>query len=384
MNTSREATRRRVVVIAVLLVAAAAAGFGLSQFGSGADDASDGDAPAPPTVTPTQNGSGSAGGDSNAGAPAFTTTTTATTTSGATTTTATTTPGTVGVQFSAENPENVENTLGEVVHLEGRLTGTLSWNVSDARNLTLVVSIWTPDSGWARQRTVERAVNDTGTLALARVLDAPVTYASGERADEFNNSNDDTTALREGYVTVTAFVAADGATIEAQSMDSYAFSVANLATPSTPNLSVSNPGVLGVSNAAPGASGRTETVVTNDGDAAGALDVVLTGLDSAENGLIEPERGVDHPGNGGELASALELRVALVRDDGTRTYLVGGPDAYVTAATLDETVLTADYPLAAGESVRVVAQWRVPAATGNAIQTDSVTLNVSYVLTSTT
>ncbi|GAA0652601.1 hypothetical protein [Salarchaeum japonicum] len=383
MNTSREATRRRVVVIAVLLVAAAAAGFGLSQFESAASDASDGDAPAPPTVTPTQNGSGSAGGDANAGAPASTTTTT-TTTSGATTTTTTTTPGSVGVQFSAESPENVENTLGEVVHLDGRLTGTLSWNVSDARTLTVVVSTWTPESEWARQRTVERAVNDTGTLALSRVLDAPVTYASGERADEFNNSNDDTTVLREGYVTVTAFVAADGATVEAQSMDSYAFSVANLATPSTPNLSVSNPGVLGVSNAAPGASGRTETVVTNDGDAAGALDVVLTGVDSAENGLIELERGVDRPGNGGELASALELRVALVRDDGARTYLVGGPDAYVTAATLDETVLAADYPLAAGESVRVVAQWRVPAATGNAIQTDSVTLNVSYVLTSTT
>lgn len=371
-------TRRRLAVLLVLLLTVSAGGVGVLQLDQAPTGPTRASMPPPPAVSPP--------GDEPAQSPAGPTTAGPVTTT-AVTTNSTTSPGSVTVSLAVTDPDDVQSTTGDVDLLNGRLTGTIDWSVRNASSLSVVVSTWTPRDGWTTKRTITRNVSDAGSVGLGTLLDNPVVYAAGARADAFTNSEDGTTVVRESYVAVTAFLMRGDAILERQrAMGDYAFSVTNLeetATTSetTPALSVSGQPLFSVRNTAPGGSGRGETVVKNAGEAPGELDVVLEAVESTENDLIEPERSVDRPGNGGELAAALDVRIVLVRED-TRTYVVGGPASYVPVASLEPGTLAENVDLAPGESARLVAEWRIPTTVGNEIQTDSVSVTVSYVLTS--
>ena len=365
-------------MLLVLALVVSAAGFGAVQFSptqSGPDQAA---MPSPPTVAPPDG----------TAAPTTTPSDSPTTGPKGTTTSPAGNPGTASIAIEVENPDDVQSLSGDVDLLEGRLTGTIDWNVSKASSLTVVVSTWSPDHGWTTTHNVSRNVTDVGNVTLEEVVENPIVYASGDRADDFDNPRGGTTVVREGYVTVTTFVSTGDRVVERESMKEFTFAVTNLesatsSSTSNPALSVSEPALFAVDNAAPGQSGTSETIVTNTGNAPGDLNLVLKDVVSAENGLIEPERDTDRPGNGGELAAALDVRITLVREDGSRRYAVGGPNSFVSADSLEPSVLAANYHLAAGNSVRVVTEWRIPSSTGNEIQTDVVSVNASYVLTST-
>ncbi|MFB6068368.1 MAG: hypothetical protein ABEJ90_00390, partial [Halobacterium sp.] len=377
-----------VVLLVVSGLAVSAAGIGAlvdsTESSSPPAQLDSANAPDPPTVEPPGFDSGEDGGGTT---PTTETPGTQTTTPTTSTPTSTAVPNWVRVQLSAGDPSDVVNEAGRVRELDGRVSGRVGWDVAGQRTLTVVVHTWDPEYGWFEAKRVTRAVDGDGSLTLEELLGSQrLSYAVGARARAFSNPNEGTTRVRRGYVSVTAFVSTEDGVRRDSAMDEFSFSVTNLQSTiqsSEPNLSVSSPGLLSAGGVAPGQSGSGEAVVANDGDAPGDLDVVLESIESQESDLIEPERGVDAPGNGGELAGNLSVRVYVVADSGERTYAAGGPDSFVPLASLDTGVLLENYRLDAGESVRVRAEWRVASSTGNAIQSDAVAVNVSYVLTST-
>lgn len=373
--------RRIVVLVVVTALVLSAAGIGAlvdsNESGDATPQVESPNQPDPPTVDPP----GSEGEENGV------TTTDVTETSTQTTPTSTDEANSVRVQVSAGDPSDVLNGAGRVDTLAGQVSGQVEWDVSEEGTLTVVVHTWDPENEWVEAQRFTRTVEGDGSLTLEELLGSrQFTYADGPRARAFSNPKDGTTQVRRGYVSVTAFVPGDDGVRRSSAMDPFTFSVTNVESSdesSEPDLTVSSPGLLNVSGVAPGQSGSGEAVVANDGDAAGNLDVVLESIESRENGLTEPERDVDRPGNGGELAGNLSVRVYVLSEDGSRTYAVGGPDEFVPLASLESGALLENYRLGAGESVRVRAEWRVPPSTGNAIQSDAVAVNVSYVLTST-
>lgn len=367
--------RRVVVVLVVAGIAMSAAGFGLlDDGGSSAEQSLDESPPDPPTVTPQATDS-----PPEEGTPTSTTTTSRgnSTTDG---------PGSISVSLSVEDPADVQNVDGDAGWVGGEVSGTVNWTVDGERNVTVLVHTWDREDGWIEVRRTDTAVNGSGTAHLEDLFDRTIVeYVEGAPANAFDNDDEGTTTVARGYVSVTAFFSTDdGRNVRDSSIDDYAFTVTNLEeTASTPALSVSDSGLFDASTAAPGQSGTSETVVSNVGDEAGELDVALTAVESGENGLIEPEQSVDSLGNGGELDEHLLVRIALVRDDGSRTYVIGGPSSFEQVDALEPAVLVENYRVGSEASVRVLTEWRVPADAGNEIQSDRVSMNASYVLTST-
>jgi len=142
--------------------------------------------------------------------------------------------------------------------------------------------------------------------------------------------------------------------------------------------------LVAASNTYPGDEGAGELTVENVGGRAGKLYVTVTSIGDLENGLTEPESEVDDtggdPGAGnGELAEALEVRLAIVVD-GERTYLAGGPNTWVTMEQLGDCSRAGGMTFPPGTKGRLVLEYRVPRSAGNEIQSDAVTVTVTVIL----
>lgn len=156
--------------------------------------------------------------------------------------------------------------------------------------------------------------------------------------------------------------------------------------PPTPDTDVSvAPGAttadgITVQNLVPGDTENESYEVENVGAAPGELVVELSNIVDKENGTTEPERDADNQ-PGGELSDALEARL-VVSDGRGATYLVGGATAYEPFSTLNDTFDTGT-TIDADDSRSVRLDVRLPASTGNEVQTDSVSFDIAFTLRST-
>jgi len=153
-------------------------------------------------------------------------------------------------------------------------------------------------------------------------------------------------------------------------------------TPS-PGLELGGDGTLfEQSNLAPGQSNQGTMTLRNAEDEDGNLTVTSVAITDEENGITDPESGVDSTPNVGELSSVLEVRLSI--DDGnSQTYLLGTESGYVTLEDLPDAAPSDAYGLASGEEVTLVMDWRLPSSVGNEIQSDGVSVDLGLLLEST-
>lgn len=397
-----ELTKRTALVLLVLLTVLAGAGIGLIQDGGDSDAG-----PAPPTVTVTPPGDGAVedgterdgdtgsvdgaatetpdGGDSSgtdAGGDAA---------DGATTDA----EPTLSVTATAADPAPVRHATGSVDRLEGTVRTDASWT-GTADTAVVVYSVWAPDFGWAE--TTRRTVNVAGASTLpADAATETLTYATGSRASAFENPRDGTTRTTEGHVAVTVVLFDGGEEVARERVtDPFGVAVTNLG--STGGSAAASSGGAGTGEAsdpvelavggaddapiriggvAPGDSGVVRTAVRNDGTESGRLSLHVENVTDAENELLEPERDVGDTDETGELSGAVSVRVSVGED-----YLVGGEGTWVRLSEL-ETVAFENTTLEAGETRSLDVEWRVDAAVGNEIQSDSAVVDVTLVLSQT-
>jgi len=88
---------------------------------------------------------------------------------------------------------------------------------------------------------------------------------------------------------------------------------------------------------------------------------------------------LETPGDG-ELDDALEFRAYF--DDGSTTYVVGGPSTYVpfSSAVSPDLTYDADYLLGSQQEADFVVEWRIPESVGNEIQSDGLTVDFAFEL----
>lgn len=154
-------------------------------------------------------------------------------------------------------------------------------------------------------------------------------------------------------------------------------------TPS-PGLVLGNDGpLLAVEKLTPGDSGQGTLTIYNAENEDGTLSITAIGVVDEENGLTEPEADVDTTAGVGELSSHLEVRVAIRDAAGNEEYVLGTDSGYVTLSELPSRTPSAEYDLASGEAVQLVADWRLPQSTGNEVQSDGVSVDLGLTLEST-
>jgi hypothetical protein len=136
--------------------------------------------------------------------------------------------------------------------------------------------------------------------------------------------------------------------------------------------------VVDAEGLAPGDSGTTTFTVVNGGRTAGSLAVTADVVADAEGGLLEPERSLGDTAADGELDDALGVRVAVVGEDGERTYLAGSEGAFVALSAVDGGPSTR---LAGDESATVLVEWRVDVLAGNEVQSDVLAALLRFRLT---
>ena len=132
--------------------------------------------------------------------------------------------------------------------------------------------------------------------------------------------------------------------------------------------------LFGAQDVLPGSRGTSTAQLSNPRDESVTATFAVGGAVDDENGLTEPEATVDDTATQGELSDHLAVRIAITRESGGRSYLVGSTDGYVSLADAAET--TRSLELDPNETVSVVVEWRVDAAVGNEIQSDRTTLSV--------
>jgi hypothetical protein len=217
-------------------------------------------------------------------------------------------------------------------------------------------------------------------------------YANRTRTGPFQNADPGTTKRSTGFVSVTAVLFDDGAEVgRVTATDEFEVTVVHTGDRSRPvNLKVGGQGgrtnVFDIGDdpgtALPGTSGTNRVTLRNDGTRDGVLELRSVEYTSYENGLTGPEAKVDNtggdPGLGaGELEDALELRASLAFDDGSSRYVIGNASSYRTVASLaDVSVPLGELP--ARESVDLVVEFRVPATTGNEIQSDTIVVDFEF------
>lgn len=359
-------------------------------------------APPPVSVTPPETAtSGSAEGTASSTTPTGTATpSTSTTPTGTatpstrTTPTGTQTPDRSGgddshtgdsrfadpaVSLSVSDPANVENDAGAVGAIGGEATARATWT-GEVDAVVFVLSARRPDGSWtevARGGVSARA--DGVTLANAVERDS-FTYLDAANASAYDNPTNATVVTRTGSIAVTAVFFDDGQRVgSAHRVRSYSFEVTNTGAV---DLAVDGTAArdLSVAEVVPGTTAERRVSVRNRGNASGDLRVALADRTASENGLAEPEVGVDAPRRV-ELYDALELRVWVAGDDGSnRTYLVGGPDGFVHIREVDR--ILGSVFLSGDETRHVVLEWRIPRDAGNAIMTDTVGFDLELTLTS--
>jgi hypothetical protein len=394
-----ELTKRTALVLLVLLTVLAGAGVGLIQDGgdSGAE-------PAPPTVTVTPPGDGAVedgterDGDTGSLDGASTATPDGDDSSGSDAggDAATDAEPTLSVAVAAADPAPVRHATGSVDRLMGSVRTDASWT-GTADTAVVVYSVWTPGFGWAE------ATRRTADVAGASVLptdaaEETLTYATGRRTAAFENPRDGTTRTTEGHAAVTVVLFDDGEEVARERVtDPFDVEVTNLASADGPSASsaggdvgtgeASDPVELAVGETddapiridgvAPGDSGVVRTVVRNDGTESGRLTLRVANVTDAENDLLEPERDVGDTDETGELSAAVLVRVSVGGD-----YLAGDEETWVRLSEL-ETLAFEDATLDAGETRSLDVEWRVDAAAGNEIQSDSAAVNATLVLSQT-
>lgn len=140
---------------------------------------------------------------------------------------------------------------------------------------------------------------------------------------------------------------------------------------------------INYANVAPGDSGRDRFVLENVGNGSGRLSMATVTVHDAENGLVGGERRVDDTPDAGELSKHLEVVVEVHGPDGSVRPLYGTGSGARSLADLSGAAGPADGGvLAPGEQAVVVVDWRVPASTGNEIQSDAVAFDLSFGLRS--
>lgn len=381
-------TQARTVVVAVVALFIVLAGTGVGFFAGsvplGQDQLSAGtdgvqeapQPPIPPTAPEPATGQSSAAADP--------------TQPTSRTTTSEPTCDCLDVAFTPTDPDDVANTEGIVPALAGELAGLVEWD-APAERVTLVVHTWTPNEEWTERKRTTVEPSDERSLTLAQAFDSTQLFYS-DTTPGFANPADASTRTGRGYVSVTAVLyEGDEALDRVAVVESYEFDVTNTAETSVVldfGEAVDAP-LLSVAGAAPGLTGESAVTISNDGTDDATLSLVVSDLRNLENGLVEPERAVDTSANVGELTDALELRVALVRADGSRSYLVGSGNAllsgpnYVPLSTLASGEPLGSAGLDAGEHAHLVVEWRLPADVGNEVQSDRVTFDVTLGLRTT-
>lgn len=187
--------------------------------------------------------------------------------------------------------------------------------------------------------------------------------------------------LLGGVATVGAASAAAGAGTGALLVDSEE-STGNSVSAGTLDLTLDGGDqtvqFLSETGVAPGDSGQARLPVSNAGTLAGSVAVEVADCTSYENGLSGNESAVDDtggdPGAGnGELDQYLEVHAAFAN----------GPELWTGYDTVDArlrtgTVYDLDYVLDGGASDEFVLDWRLPDATGDDAQSDSVELALTF------
>ncbi|WP_256545051.1 hypothetical protein [Halobellus inordinatus] len=325
-----------------------------------------------------------------------------------------------GITVTATDPSNVRNEAGDAGVVAGALGGRLDLE-RDVSRVGFVVRSRLPNGTWVvvDRASVESIQSGTDAIDLATVVGGPnTTYLDHTQSDGFDVATPGSTARRDGAVAVTAHLYADGQRVATVTdTDGYAFVVdrpagrtvggpnENTVTASGDGASSSNDqsetrsdstrsagggaggsetengaeanrttALFGAQDVLPGSRGTSTAQLSNPRDESVTATFAVGGAVDDENGLTEPEATVDDTATQGELSDHLAVRIAITRESGGRSYLVGSTDGYVSLADAVET--TRSLELDPNETVSVVVEWRVDAAVGNEIQSDRTTLSV--------
>jgi predicted ribosomally synthesized peptide with SipW-like signal peptide len=194
-----------------------------------------------------------------------------------------------------------------------------------------------------------------------------------------------------GLVGVGAASAAAGAGTMALFSDTES-STDNVIQAGTLDLKPDGDGVkdgVTVEDVKPTDSGAWKVPLNNDGSLPGYLRVTVDLTDNKENGLTDPESEVDDsggdPGAGnGELAEAVDAEIGFdgTGDDAIDTSLADAD--LIGVSGLTGATFSADYELTASggadPDTTFVFDWSVPESVGNAIQSDSFTVDFTFEL----
>ncbi|MDQ2053897.1 hypothetical protein [Halobellus sp. H-GB7] len=329
-----------------------------------------------------------------------------------------------GITVTATDPSNVRNEAGDAGVVAGALGGRLDLE-RDVSRVDFVVRSRLPNGTWVvvDRASVESIQSGTDAIDLATVVGGPnTTYLGQTQSDGFDVATPGSTARRDGAVAVTARLYADGQRVATVTdTDGYAFVVdrpagrtvggpnENTVTASGDGASTPNDqaetrsdstgsagggaggsdggsetedgaeanrttALFGAQDVLPGSRGTSAAQLSNPRGESVTATFAVGGAVDDENGLTEPEATVDDTATQGELSDHLAVRIAITRESGGRSFLVGSTDGYVSLADAAET--TRSLELDPNETVSVVVEWRVDAAVGNEIQSDRTTLSV--------
>lgn len=141
--------------------------------------------------------------------------------------------------------------------------------------------------------------------------------------------------------------------------------------------------VLSYENVAPGDGGTETVAVGNEGTRAGNLSVTHIVAADEENGVEGAESAVDDTPDEGEFSEHLRVAVAVNYPDGHTTPLFGTGDGarpVTDLAALSAESVSGELP--PGETATVAVTWLLPADTGNVVQSDRVSVDVTFALRS--
>ncbi|WP_152436388.1 hypothetical protein [Halosimplex carlsbadense] len=131
----------------------------------------------------------------------------------------------------------------------------------------------------------------------------------------------------------------------------------------------------------PGDEGTSRLRLRNTGTATGELSVTELDVQSDEGGVLPPESPDDDSPEEGELDERLLVRVSAEYPN-DETVDLYGDGAFVPIGSLDAGNRTIGDGLAAQQDVIIVVEWRLPAETGNDVQSDSVSFDIAFTLRS--
>ncbi len=141
---------------------------------------------------------------------------------------------------------------------------------------------------------------------------------------------------------------------------------------------------LTYADAVPGTSDREPLRLSNTGNGTGQLLLTNLSVSDAENGVGEAEGPADETPAQGDLSEHVMAVIEVHGPDGSVEYLYGtesGPRSLASLKTVGGTDPAG--VLAPGEEATIVVDWYIPATTGNEIQGDSVTFDLTFGLRST-